>query len=70
MRSLMGLRKRRRLRSTNPRSLDEFTQLRTHTTHYSPVMIAPLQTRPERSFFSGGLYSALRLASADALDFR
>jgi hypothetical protein len=28
--------------STSPRSLDEFAQLRTHTAHYSPVMIAPL----------------------------
>jgi hypothetical protein len=28
--------------STNPRSLDELTQLRTHTTYYSPVLIAPL----------------------------
>jgi hypothetical protein len=28
--------------STSPRSLDELAQLRRHTTHYSPVMIAPL----------------------------
>src|SRR5207302_11312233 len=28
--------------STSPRSLDELAQLRTHTAHYSPVMIAPL----------------------------
>jgi|SRR5262249_34041376 len=46
--------------STSPRSLDELAQLRTHTAHYSPVMIAPLlinssqrSCRPERSFFSG-----------------
>jgi hypothetical protein len=53
----MGLGKRGRLR-TSPRSLDELAQLRTHTAHYSPVMIAPLSInsshadcRPERSFF-------------------
>src|SRR6266545_7853748 len=45
--------------STSPRSLDELAQLRTHTAHYSPVMIAPLSInsshadcRPEHSFFS------------------
>ena len=44
--------------STSPRSLDELAQLRTHTAHYSPVMIAPLSInsshadcRPERLFF-------------------
>src|SRR6266516_2051540 len=44
--------------STSPRSLDELAQLRTHTAHYSPVMIAPLSInsshedcRPQRSFF-------------------
>jgi hypothetical protein len=40
--------------STSPRALDELAQLRTHTAHHSPVMIAPLSHadwRPERSFF-------------------
>src|SRR5262249_23656801 len=46
--------------STRPRSLDELAQLRPHTAHYSPVMIAPLSInsshadcRPERSCFGG-----------------
>ena len=46
--------------STSPRSPDELAQLRTHTAHYSPVMIAPLSInsshadcRPERLFFFG-----------------
>jgi hypothetical protein len=45
--------------STTPRSLDELAQLRTHTAHYSPVMIAPLsinsshRLQAERSFFLG-----------------
>src|SRR5438034_8783925 len=44
--------------STSPRSLDELAQLRTHTAHYSPVMIAPLSInsshadcRPARPLF-------------------
>jgi hypothetical protein len=40
--SLMGLGKRGDCGSTSPRSLDELAQLRTHTAHYSPVMIALL----------------------------
>jgi len=38
-----GLGKRGRLRAS-PRSLDELAKLRTHTAHYSPVMIAPCQS--------------------------
>jgi hypothetical protein len=34
--------------STSPRSLDELAQLRTHTAHYSPVIIAPLSTNSSR----------------------
>jgi hypothetical protein len=56
----MGLGKRGDRESTSPRSLDELAQLRTHTAHNSPVMIAPLSInsshadcRPERLFFSG-----------------
>ena len=52
--------------STSPRSLDELAQLRTHTAHYSPVMIAPLSInsshadcRPERLFFSGAPHAEL-----------
>jgi hypothetical protein len=40
--SLMGLGKRGDCGSTSPRSLDELAQLRTHTAHYSPVVLAPL----------------------------
>ena len=66
----MGLARGGDCGSTSPQSLYELAKLRTHITHYSPVMIALLSInsshadcRPERLFFhAAGQMSAPRRA--------